>query len=602
MRPLGNILEDQFEWRITGQWILYSALAGLLGALAALLFVWLSTWVGERMIGTVVGYQLPAPGTVGGSFDLQEALRPGRRLWLLLIPTLGGLISGVLTYQYAPEAAGAGMNAVIGAFHNEKGNIRGRVPTVKLLASVATLGTGGSAGREGPIAQISSGMSVLLGRYLGLGERDRRILLLAGMAAGVASVFQAPLGAAFFAIEVLYREDLETEALVPSVVASIVGYSIYTSVAGARPLFDAPTFELFQAMELLPLVGFALLAGLIGMAFVSIFSTYRDGLAGVVDLPDYLRPALGGLGVGLLAVFFPAILSTGYGWLQQAMNGNLPLRIMGLLAGLKILATTLTVGSGGAGGVFGPTLVIGGMLGGMAGTGLNHLAPQLASQPEAYVLIGMATFFAAVANVPVSTTILISEMTGSYTLLVPLILCGVLTTLLARKWSIYEAQVPSYGDSPAHRTTLTPDLLTDVPISRVMDEPQDFHVVDVSHTLGELIDVFTRTDEVVLPVAREGESGYAGLVLMEEIQSLLHSDETVEHLIIAEDAMVPFRAVYETDTLNTALEVFRETGYPELPVLDEPDGAIVGFVRQEHLFNEYYRAYIRKRARERRSL
>ncbi len=588
---------QNFDWRITGRWMFYSAIIGVLGALGALIFAHLVSWLTKTVLLEGAGYAMPFPGGEGGSevFDLNTALQPARRWWLLVAPALGGLLSGWIVFTYAPEAEGHGTDSVIRAFHHERGIIRPRVALVKTVASALTIGSGGSAGREGPIAQIGASLSSWLAQRLRLNERERRLFLIAGMAAGISSIFRSPLGGAFFAVEVLYREDIESEALMPAIVASITGYSLYTSIERSGTVFITPRFEFVNPLELLPLIGFALCCAIVGIFYVRVFYGTKRKLFDPLPLPPALKPALGGLLVGVMAFFFPAIMGSSYGWLQQAIYGNLPLSFMALLALLKIIATSLTIGSGGSGGVFAPSLVIGGMLGGLYGEGLHQLFPALVAQPEAYVLVGMATFFAGAANVPIATTIMISEMTGSYSLLVPLIFAGVITHLVARRWSLYTQQVRTHNDSPAHRAELLPDLLRQIPVAAVVERAPYFHTVEPGHTLREMLDVFTRTREVVLPVVAPGGGRpprYQGLVLLEDLQSLLREADALSPLIVAQDVQVPFEAVRLSDTLEDALNRFLETRYPELPVLDE-GGEIVGFLRPHQLISEYHRALLR---------
>ncbi len=360
-----HLLEENFNWKLTGRWMMYSVLVGIIGALGALIFSFLVNQLNALALVQLAGYSAPAPGTSGGAaFDLSGALRPTRRWWLLVLPAGGGLLAGALVYRFAPEARGLGEDSIIEAYHEKRGEIRGRVPFVKMIASTLVIGTGGSAGQEGPMAQISAGFGSILGRHLHLETFEQRILMLAGVAAGIGSIFQAPLGAAFLAVEVLYREDLETEAIMPSVIASITGYSIYSSVVGSRTVFSHPDLQFVSPLELVPLVVFAVLCAVLGIAFVTVFFGTRD-LFDNLNVPTYLKAALGGLLVGIMAFFFPAVLGTGYGWLQQAIDGHLPLLVMTLIVVMKLAATVLTVGSGGSGGVFAPSLVIGGMLGGV---------------------------------------------------------------------------------------------------------------------------------------------------------------------------------------------------------------------------------------------
>ncbi len=593
-----NLFLQHFEWRITGRWMIYSALVGVLGAIGALIFAFLVEHMSDFFLVDLVGYHAPVPGGEGGageSFDLMQALEPSRRWLLFIVPTLGGIVSGWLVFTFAPEAEGHGTDAVIRAFHREHGIIAPRVPLIKTLASAVTLGTGGSAGREGPIAQIGASLASVLAQKLKLSEQERRILLIAGMAAGIGSIFRSPLGGAFFAVEVLYRQDLESEGLMPSVIAGITGYSIFSSIMGSSTVFTVPEFVFVSPLELLPIILFAILCAAVGILYVDIFYGTKKSLFDRIKLPPHVKPAIGGLLVGVIAFWFPAVLGSSYGWLQQAMYGALPLSFMALLAFLKIFATSFTIGSGGSGGVFAPSLVIGGMLGGLFGEGMHALFPSLIHQPEAYVMIGMATFFAGVANVPITTTIMISEMTGSYNLLVPLIFGGTIVHLMIQKWSLYTQQVKSYTESPAHRDALLPDLLSGIRVRNVIKYPVYFHTLEPSNTLDEILSVFTRTREVILPVlAKEPQRGrkYSGLVVLDDVQSLLKSEELLRNLVIAEDIARPYASVHLDDTLEKVMDVFERTGYPELPVVNE-EGEIVGFIRQGDLISEYYRAYLR---------
>ncbi|MEX0748340.1 MAG: chloride channel protein, partial [Rhodothermales bacterium] len=417
---------------------------------------------------------------------------------------------------------------------------------------------------------------------------------------GIGAIFRSPLGAAFFADDHLYREDLESQALMPAAIASITGYSIYSSVVESASIFTTPSFSFVSPIELVPLVPFAIVCAVVGMMYVTFFYATKRRFFDVMPIPRWLKPAVGGLLVGCIAFFFPAILGSSYGWLQQAIEGNLPVILMATLVGAKIVATSLTIGSGGSGGVFAPSLVIGGMLGGIFGVGVSYLSPELVTQPGAYVMIGMATFFTGVANVPISTTIMISEMTGSYTLLVPLLFAGVIVYVTARRWSLYTEQLRTSNDSPAHKHELTPDLLSSTTVASVIEYPVQHHTLEPSNTIVEVLHVFTRTREVVLPVA-DGTDGdrprYTGLVLLEDVQSLMQSGEAMQHLIIARDVEVPFASVALTDTLDRVLDVFLEKQYPELPVVDE-DKTIVGFIRQGQVISEYYRAYLRRKAED----
>lgn len=599
-----QIFRNHIDWRLTGRWMLYSVIVGIMGAVGALIFSWLVDVISDLALADLAGHQMLLPGgesTESEDFSLQQALYSARRWLLLVIPTVGGLVTGWLVYTYAPEAEGHGTDAVIRAFHRERGVIRPRVAIIKTLASAITIGTGGSAGKEGPIAQIGGAMASFLGGKLHFSDRDRRMLLVAGVAAGVGSIFRSPLGGAFFAVEVLYRDDIESEAIMPSVIASITGYSIFSTIKGSGTVFQVPRFEFVNPLELLPLVLLAVLCTIVGITFIKVFYGARNRVFRPMKIPPHFKPAIGGLMVGIIALYFPAVLGSSYGWLQQAMYGNLTGTLMILIALAKIVSTTMTIASGGSGGVFAPSLVIGGLLGGAAGQALHSVFPSFVTQPAAYVMIGMATFFTAVANVPITATIMISEMTGSYTLLVPLIFAAVVAHLLARKWSLYTEQVPSPRDSPAHRLDLASEVIGNIRVKSIITRVEHFHELPPSSTLEDIISVFTRTREVVLPVLVDEQSSgvgaapqYSGLILLDSIQPFL-ADKTMSRFLVAVDLEVPFVSVRMDDSLEEALRMFEKSQLPELPVLDRK-GFIISFLRPAGLIAEYERALLRRKA------
>ena len=596
-----RLIDGNFEWRITGRWMAYSTITGLLGAIGAIVFAHLVHLSSTGLLTNLIGYHPPEAGVVPGLFDFEGALHVSRRWLLFIIPTLGGLLSGWIVFRFAPEAEGHGTDAVIKAFHRNNGVVRPRVAIVKTLASAVTLGSGGSAGKEGPIAQIASTMASEFAGRMGLTVRDRRILLIAGMAAGIGAIFQSPLGGAFFAVEVLYREDLESEGIMPSVVAAITGYSVYSMVEGSSTVFITPSFEFIHPGMLLPLIIFAFVCAVLGIYFTKLFYGTRRFFEERISLSPTIKPAIGGLLVGSIAFFFPAILGSSYGWLQEAINGNLPLTFMLILVFAKMLATSFTIGSGGSGGVFAPSLVIGGMFGGVFGLALEQVAPGLVGQPEAYVLIGMATFFTGVANVPIATTIMISEMTGSYSLLVPLIFSSVIAHLFARKWSLYTQQARNHYESPAHLRELHLEHLEMVAAEAIMERAKHFHTVTPDQTLEEIESVFARTREVILPVVPledDFQEPYIGLVLLDDLQPFLGDEDHTQVPVTAADIMVRFVSLNTNTQLEQIQETFEQTRYPELPVTDDM-GEIVGFIKPAQLVSEHHRALLRMHQHQR---
>jgi CIC family chloride channel protein len=363
---------------------------------------------------------------------------------------LGGLLSGLLVYSIAPEAEGHGTDTVVKAFHRAAGFIRARVAPLKLVASAITIGSGGSAGREGPTALIGAGVGSIYATLAHRPEEERRILTLVGMAAGLSAIFRSPIGAAFFAVEVLYGDiEFESSAILYTLLAAITAYVVNGKFVGWRPLFYFSANQ--AALKAGDYAWFAALgaaSGLIATLIPVVFYGMRDAFR-ALPFPRAFHPALGGLGVGLIALKFPQILGGGYGWIQQAIDGGMVTHLLFILLFAKIIAFGLTVSSGGSGGVFAPTLFVGAMLGGL-GAAISH------QPPDVFVVLGMAATFGAAARVPIASLMMVTEMTGEYRLLPAAALAVLLSYLVQTGFaanlkykSLYEAQVPSRADSPA---------------------------------------------------------------------------------------------------------------------------------------------------------
>jgi CIC family chloride channel protein len=443
----------------TPRLLLLSVVMGAVGALAAAVFIWMVDLAHATILAPIGGYHIL---TEYQAVHLTSPPPTPHWLWLLPVATtVGGLLSGALVYRFAPEAEGHGTDAAVKAYHHLNGVIRARVPLVKSVASALTIGSGGAAGREGPIVQVAGGLGSVLGRMLRLPPEEQRNLLLIGMAAGLSAVFKSPLGSAIFAVEVLYSTmAFEGGILIYTFTASAVAYAIAGLLTGWRPLFFLPS-AIMPLERGLDLVWFALLgttAGLVGAVLPTVFYRARDFFRDL-KIPNPLKPALGGLLLGLMGIAVPQVLGGGYGWMQLAIAGSLPLLLMAVLVFAKMAALALTVGSGGSGGVFAPSIFVGAMLGGamaMLVKTVAHPGPD----PTAFVVVGMAALFAGAARVPIATLIMVTEMTGGYALILPSMLAVVLSFVIqsaltrsVKYPTLYEAHVRRPAESPVHRTT-----------------------------------------------------------------------------------------------------------------------------------------------------
>jgi chloride channel protein, CIC family len=576
-----------------GRWILLGILVGVVSGLGASAFFYALEWVTHTAFDTLAHAPMASPAG-------EEIFAPGppaeKNNWLFFIlPVIGGLISGILVYTFAPEAEGHGTDAMIDAFHNKRGVIRSRVPFVKSLATIATLGLGGSAGREGPIAQIGAGFGSWIATKFGLSARDRRIMLLAGTAGGLGAIFRSPLGGAITAIEVLYSEDFESEALIPSIISSVTAYAIFASIFGYDKIFAIPPLAWRGTQELAIYVMLGLICVPVGVFYIRAFYGMRDKVFRKLrKLPRFLLPAIGGLGVGILGLVIPEAYGSGWGTIQLALFGKLTIWMMLLIMLAKIAATSLTIGSGGSGGVFGPTLFIGGMLGGVVGQTAELMFPEVVSHTGGYVLVGMAAFFAGVANAPIGALLMVCEMTGGYDLLVPLMLVSVVAILFTRKWSIYERQVKDKFQSPAHLGDLTIDILEEMTVADAYQPDDSINPLPEGMRFGDFRRLVAGTSLSHFPVAdRHGR--LCGLVSLKATRPGIF-EEGLDELVIISDIASPLVTVYPEDNLHEALQKLLKHSYTQVPVIEESDpNHIVGYLRHEDLIHAYHQEILRRK-------
>ncbi len=602
-------------WRQAGVWdlgkgIVFAATVGVVAGIGAIVFHALRELVAYGTLDFIAGYR---PGGSAGEGVLFHLISSTQfRPWLLLfVPALGGMVGGWLVYTFAPETEGHGTDAAIDAYHHKRGTIRLRVPLIKTLASAITLGTGGSGGQEGPIAQIGAGFGSSFATALGLSDRQRRSLLAAGLGAGIGAIFHAPLAGAIFATEVLYRDpDFESENLIPALISTTVAYNVYSMVFGFQPLFEVQAMQFDNPYLLMPLTVMAVAMAIASMVYVRCFyGAHR--LFGRLKIPKIYKPACGGLMTGGLAVSMYyaletlgpvaqrdalSVLSVGYGYLQKVLNpeGSALLVTVLLVVGVgKIITTSLTIGAGGSGGVFGPSMVIGGALGALVAMAFQQILPQASAwwgvRMDVFVILGMASFFAAAANTPVSTLIMVSEMTGSYALLLPAMWVCAVAYLLGRGTTIFAQQVPSRVDSPAHRGDFIVDVLAGLTVRDAMEQTtSSFRTVPVGMPLSEIVRMITGTRQTCFPVV-DDQDQYYGVFGFNDIRQFLYDRDGVGDLAVAQDLARSGRAPFTPQTdLSSAIRRFASGQDEEWPVVEATGpGRVIGLVRRQDVIAAY---------------
>jgi CIC family chloride channel protein len=592
------------DLRIVGRTLLHAALVGLAAGLVGAAFFAGVEYMQRLLLEGTAGYvPLRARGERFAAADEPTVFRP----WVLaVLPALGGIACGLLTLL-APEARGGGGDAMIDAFHHRGGVIRRRVVWVKALASLCTLSTGGSGGREGPTMQIGGALGSVVGRMLQVSARERRILLVAGVAAGISAVFRTPLGAALLAVEILYRDGFESDALVPSVLASVVSYSVVISIFGESTLLAHSARYPFVP-EHLPLYALlALLVALLAAAFASMLRRTR-ALFGRLPVPAWSRPAIGGLLLGLFVTPVLVLvggytgapgqglglLGGGYGAVQVAISGSpwLPhdwgaVQLLFLIAVAKIVASSLTIGSEGSAGDFAPALVIGGLAGGAFGRAADLLLADPRINAGAFALVGMGAFYGGIAHVPLSALVLVCELAGTYDLLVPLMLALAIAYVSLRNRSLYDAQVPTQRDSPVHRSSMLRDAITGIRVRDVMSAKR--HVTFRPDTKAvEMLSVGAEVPwQDVFPVL-DATGKMIGFVASPALR-LLASESADSRWAVAADLMQGPVSVLPEDDLSMATRRLLANGLREIAVVD-PGGQLLGVLDEIQIAEAYLRA------------
>jgi CIC family chloride channel protein len=568
-----------------GKWTLYFILIGIIAGLGSIVFHYLCQLGAHYFMDLAAGYRPPSPG--GEHHLLTPTSTPFNRLILLFLPAMGGLLSGWLVYTYAPEAEGHGTDAAIDAYHTKGGFMRGRVPIIKTIASALTLTTGGSGGREGPIAQIGAGFGSFLATTLKLSDRERRIMMAAGIGAGVGSIFRAPLAGALFAAEVLYRDpEFESEVIIPAGISSVVAYCLFCLVFGWGSLFESPDFIFRNPLELGPYLVLSFVLVATGVLYIKSFY----GIIGVfkhIKIPNHVKPAIGGLFTGIIGYFLPQTLAFGYGFAQKALYNELTIPFLLLLAIGKIFTTSFSIGSGGSGGVFGPSIVIGGAMGGVVGKVFHQIIPSVVTEPGAFVVVGMAGFFTAVSNTPISTIIFVSEMTDSYQLLLPSLLVCSVSYLAAKKWTIYDRQVKSKIDSPAHAGDFFVDILQAIRVKDLMHLIKKVEVIPREMTFRDFKKFFSETKQHYFPVVDQVER-LLGIFSSTDIRSVLFSRGIGQLVLMNDVATFDIIITTPSEDLNTVLQKFTIKNIDSLPVVrDDDHGILIGMLNRREVISFY---------------
>ena len=510
---------------------------------------------------------------------------------MLLIPALGGIFVGILTYFLAREAKGHGVPEVMAAVAQHGGIIRPRVVIVKAFASAICIGSGGSVGREGPIVQIGAAFGSSVGQFFRIPKPKLRLLVACGAAAGISATFNAPIAGLLFALEVILGE-FTIHIFTPIIISSVLSAVVSRIILGNELAFSVPAYHLVHPIELGNYVLLGLILGAAAVLFTKTLYKAED-IFDKIPLPEYLKPVIGGLIVGAMGVFAPhsldndpAFFGVGYEPITDALVNNLPLLTLGLYFVAKLGATSLTLGSGGSGGVFAPALFMGAMIGGIFGHVMHAILPNMTALPGAYSLVGMAAMVGGVTHAPLAAMLIIFEMTGDYAIILPLMLATGISTVVANlieRESIYTLKLSRRG-LKIHRGKDT-SILASIQVRETLTKEYD--AVSADTPMWEVIEIFRHSKFQDFPVLDDGK-GFVGMIRSRDIRLAIF-DEDIRPLIIAKDLLGQNGIVVTpSETLADALMKFSAEDVHELPVVDELNPHnLIGIITLTALINRY---------------
>lgn len=551
--------------------LLFSILVGLGTGFGAIAFRWLITGIKNMFFE-----------------DGRALLHFMGAYYVIVIPAAGGLIVGLLIHYFAKEAKGHGVPEVMLAVAKMGGRIRPRVVLVKALASAVCIGSGGSAGREGPIVQIGSAFGSTIGQLFNLSEDKIKILIACGAAGGIAATFNAPMAGMFFALEVILM------AYGPKHISSVVLSAVTATVVsrhflGNYPAFVIPSYQMSSAWEIPLYFVFGFLAAVTALVFIKALYKTEDAVD-LIKTPEYIKPVFGGLIIGSIGFFYPQIFGVGYEFIEKALHGELAAQIAVILIFLKITATSVTLGSGGSGGVFAPSLFIGAMLGSAYGLLTQFFLPAIAIHPGACALVGMGAVFAGAAQAPLSAIMILFEMTNDYRIILPLMITCVISTMVVRRLSrdsIYTLKLRRRGidiQKSTERNLMETIRISDAMLTEVVTVKE----TDTIESAGLKIKA---THHRGFPVIDSGGS-LARIVTRQDINKALAGGKPGNPVreIMTRDVIV----CYPDEVLKSALEKLGGKDIGRLPVVErENRGHVIGLIDRKSIISSYNKALTR---------
>lgn len=522
-----------------------------------------------------------------GTGDLLTNISNSPYWLIILVPVLGGIIVGPLIHFFAPEAKGHGVPEVMQAVITKGAKIRPRVAIVKAFASAITIGTGGSVGREGPIVQIGSSLGSTVGQLFQLTHKQLKTLVGAGAAAGIAAAFNAPIAGALFAVEVILM-DFQVNQFSPIVIASVIATFVSHHYEGDFAAFQVPHYYYVSWLETITYLVLGILTGILSFIFIKILYGFEDFTENRLRfIPNYMQPAIGGLLIGLLALLVPEIMGVGYKSINNALHGKMIWSFALLLIGVKILATSITLGFGGSGGIFAPSLFIGATAGAFFGFFVHWIFPDWTGNPGAYALVAMGGMVAGTIRGPITAIIIVMELTGDYKIILPLMITCIISTIISTKLSresIYTLKL--VRRKIKLHAGFEYDIMKDIFISDLYNKKAD--TIPFSANYHQVVEKLISIRSPYLNVINNREE-LIGTISIHDIKDYFFEKDLLQNIIIAEDlADTKCPSVSPDDSAKNVLKIMRKCNKDEIPVTDK-NNKLIGTILRKDILNEYHR-------------
>ncbi|PMP84528.1 MAG: tRNA (uracil-5-)-methyltransferase [Thermodesulfobium narugense] len=581
LQNLDNIpFVDKVRTKEAKRYLYVPVLIGIAVGISAVAFLLALHYTSVVFLKMLVGYYPPEVTGEGGNPGLYHIIIARPYLFPVSV-ALGGLISGLLIYKFAPEASGAGTNAAIKAYHFEKAIINIKTTFIKLLASTLTIGAGGTSGREGPMSLIGAGLGSFIAQKLNLSERERRIALAAGLGAGLGAVFRAPLAGAIVGAEVFYKKDFEIQSMLSCFIAAIIAYTCVGLTFGFEPLFyvHVDAYKNFKIVVLLQYIILGLACMLVAKSIMTSFFLSKK-LADILPVPKYMIQPIGGFVTGSIGIISPVVIGSGYGWIQLITEKRIDIitpqfTIIGIIA--MILALGFTLGFNSPGGVFGPSLVSGGLTGFAVSNFLSNIIPNNNLDITSFTIVGMMSVYAAVSKAPLSTIVMVAEMSHGYDLLIPSMISVFIADFFSGHQSIYSAQVERRIDSPAYQDECISHYLTYIKIKEAMQKPL---TASPDLKVSEIEDIMTKNIYTGIPITDNGF--LVGMITKTDLWKARGLDK---NKIYARDIMTKnLITLTPDDSLYDFMKIIVSKGIGRVPIVkDKMSNELVGIISRSDI-------------------